>query len=138
MKKQWILIANASMARLLRRGTAIGPLIPLETMTHEQSRQKAGDLADDRPGTDNSRDANRFEAKSIGGVGIFPCADGRDEAAAVRLSEAMETVLREAPRPPIMPDIPIQALYRGDPPAEAADRVWFAGPGFWLERKSPQ
>jgi protein required for attachment to host cells len=64
MKKQWILVANASMARLLRRGAAIEPLIPLETLTHEQSRQKAGDLADDRPGTDNSRDANRFEART--------------------------------------------------------------------------
>ena len=83
-----------------------------------------------------SRGTDRFEAKSIGGVGIFPCTDGRDEAAAVRLSEAMDKVLRAAPRPPIMPDIPIQALYRGDPPADAADRVWYAGPGFWLERKA--
>ena len=79
---------------------------------------------------------DRFEARSIGGVGIFPCADGRDEAAAVRLNEAMDKVLREAPRPPIMPEIPIQALYRGDPPDDAADRVWYAGPDFWLERKA--
>jgi protein-L-isoaspartate(D-aspartate) O-methyltransferase len=86
----------------------------------------------------NQRDADRFEARSIGGVGIFPCAGGRDEGAGHRLSEAIDKVMKEAPRGRTLPEIPIQALYRGDPPADAADRVWYAGPGFWLERKAQQ
>ncbi len=82
-----------------------------------------------------ARDENRFEARSIGGVGIFPCAGGRDDEAAERLQAAWEQVIREAGnRQP--PEIPIQALHRGDPPEDAADRVWYAGPGFWLERKA--
>jgi hypothetical protein len=32
-------------------------------------------------------------------------------------------------------NIPIQALHRGEPAAENADRVWYQAPGFWLERK---
>jgi len=80
------------------------------------------------------RDENCFEARSIGGVGIFPCAGGRDDEAAERLQLAWERVLREADnrRPP---EIPIKALYQGNPPDDAADRVWYSGPGFWLERK---
>jgi protein-L-isoaspartate(D-aspartate) O-methyltransferase len=82
-----------------------------------------------------ARDDNRFEARSIGGVGIFPCAGGRDDEAAERLQAAWERVLRETGnRSP--PEVPIQALYRGDPPGDAADRVWYAGPNFWLERKT--
>jgi hypothetical protein len=34
-----------------------------------------------------ARDLNRFDARSIGGVGIFPCAGGRDEEAAKRFLE---------------------------------------------------
>jgi hypothetical protein len=30
--------------------------------------------------------------------------------------------------------IPVRALHRGDPDAEAADKVWYRAPGFWLER----
>jgi protein-L-isoaspartate(D-aspartate) O-methyltransferase len=86
--------------------------------------------------TADARNAKRFDARSIGGVGIFPCAGGRDEGAGHRLSEAIDKVLSEAPRGRTLPEIPIQALYRGDPPADAADRIWFAGPGFWLERKA--
>jgi len=28
-------------------------------------------------------------------------------------------------------------LHRGGPRAEDMDRVWYFGPGFWLERKAP-
>jgi protein-L-isoaspartate(D-aspartate) O-methyltransferase len=82
------------------------------------------------------RDENCFEARSIGGVGIFPCAGGRDDEAAERLQAAWERVVREAGnRGPT--EVPIKALHRGDPPADANDRVWYAGPDFWLERKTP-
>lgn len=83
-----------------------------------------------------ARNADRFDARSIGGVGIFPCAGGRDQDAAVRLDHAIDQLLREAPRGRTLPEIPIEALHRGDPPDNAMDRVWYAGPGFWLERKA--
>ncbi|VTU21589.1 Protein required for attachment to host cells [Variovorax sp. RA8] len=67
MKDQWILVANASVARLFRRGSASEALVPVETMTHRQSRLKGAELAHDRPGreaNDNSRGPNRFEPRS--------------------------------------------------------------------------
>jgi protein required for attachment to host cells len=67
MKDQWILVANASVARLFRRGSVAEALCPMATMTHQESRLKAAELAEERPGreaTDNSRGANRFEPRS--------------------------------------------------------------------------
>jgi protein-L-isoaspartate(D-aspartate) O-methyltransferase len=83
-----------------------------------------------------SRDANRFDARSIGGVGIFPCAGGRDEEAATRLEQALDQMASEARRSRLPPDIPIEALHRGDPGPGVEARVWYSAPGFWLERKS--
>ena len=79
----------------------------------------------------HARSANWFEAISIGRVGIFPCAGGRDETAAERLRLALEAL----PGGGWSGEIPIEALHRGDPDADAMDRVWYHGPGFWLERK---
>ena len=67
MKRQWILLANASHARLLTRDSAADPLIPVETMEHPESRLKASQLSDDRPGheaTDNSSGGNRYEPRT--------------------------------------------------------------------------
>ena len=67
MKRQWILLANASHARLLSRDSATDPLVPLATLEHPKSRLKASQLADDRPGheaTDNSSGGNRYEPRS--------------------------------------------------------------------------
>ncbi len=67
MKQQWILLANASHARLLSRDSATDPLVPLATLEHPESRLKASQLADDRPGheaTDNSSGGNRYEPRS--------------------------------------------------------------------------
>ncbi|MGE0420694.1 MAG: protein-L-isoaspartate O-methyltransferase [Reyranellaceae bacterium] len=72
------------------------------------------------------RQGEIFAARSIGGVGIFPCVGGRDDAAGERLQIALENV---QPR-----SVPIRALHRGEPAAEADKKVWYAGPGFWLER----
>ena len=67
MKHEWILLANASHARLFSRDSAADPLIPLETMEHPESRLKASQLSDDRPGqeaTDNSSGGDRYEPRS--------------------------------------------------------------------------
>ncbi|HEX7438733.1 MAG TPA: host attachment protein [Caldimonas sp.] len=67
MKPQWILVANASHARLFRRASPTDPLIPLATLEHAESRLKASQLADDRPGheaTDNSSGGNSFAPHS--------------------------------------------------------------------------
>jgi len=69
---------------------------------------------------------DRFDAASIGRVGIFPCLGGRDAKAAKRLEEALRSLAGRA-------DIPIAALHRGEPGPEA--QVWYHGPGFWLEHK---
>ena len=78
-----------------------------------------------------ARDRNRFDAISIGSVGIFPCIGGRDDEAAKRF----QNVLDELHRGSNFTEIPIEALHRGDPSPEVMDKVWYYGPGFWLERK---
>lgn len=77
------------------------------------------------------RRGDAFEAASIGWVGIFPCEGGRDEEAAARLARALKL---RGNRPGH--DMPIRALHRGTPDAEAMHRVWYDGPGFWLERSA--
>ena len=71
-----------------------------------------------------------FAADSIGPVGIFPCIGGRDEAAAQRLGEALIALRRSRGG-----EVPIAALHRGEAGGEEVERVWYYGPGFWLERK---
>lgn len=73
-----------------------------------------------------TREGAAFGAASVGPVGFIPCIGGRDEAAAERLQTALEALGRST--------VPIRALHRGAPTAADADRVWYAGPGFWLER----
>jgi protein-L-isoaspartate(D-aspartate) O-methyltransferase len=77
----------------------------------------------------DARDDNRFDARSLGGVGIFPCIGGRDEKAAERLRDALNELRRSTST-----EIPITALHRGNPDPDATDDVWYRGPGFWLER----
>ena len=67
MKPHWILVANASHARLFSRESPTAPLIPLANMEHPESRLKGSELADDRPGheaTDHSSGGNRYEPRS--------------------------------------------------------------------------
>jgi protein-L-isoaspartate(D-aspartate) O-methyltransferase len=73
------------------------------------------------------RRGDGFDAASTSGVGIFPCIGGRDEDAAKRLQEALAKLGNQP--------IPIKALHRGEPPADALGKVWYSGPGFWLERR---
>ena len=77
-----------------------------------------------------ARRGDRFEATSIGPVGIYPCIGGRDAAAAKRLRQALNEPGRESWFAPV----PIAALHRGEPGAEEMERAWYYGPGFWLER----
>src|SRR5262249_434900 len=79
------------------------------------------------------RDVNRFDARSIGGVGIFPCAGGRDDDAAARLGAGLGQKHPRAQKR-AAPGVPIPGLLSGGPPADAGDRVWYAAPGCWLER----
>jgi protein-L-isoaspartate(D-aspartate) O-methyltransferase len=71
------------------------------------------------------RGGDRFAASSLGSVGIFPCAGGRDAEASKRLGAVLRR-LRGGP-------VPVTALHRGAPPARRRS-VWYWGPGFWLER----
>jgi protein-L-isoaspartate(D-aspartate) O-methyltransferase len=80
------------------------------------------------------RRGDAFEAASIGGVSIYPCAGGRDEEAAGRLSRKL---MAGFPRRALAHEVPIFALHRGEPEAEAMPRAWYHAPGFWLER-TPQ
>ncbi|TYL85944.1 protein-L-isoaspartate O-methyltransferase family protein [Bradyrhizobium cytisi] len=73
------------------------------------------------------RRRNQFEASSIGAVSIYPCMGGRDEDAGKRLHAALEGL------PPSK--VPIRALHVGDPGSDDAEKVWFQGAGFWLERE---
>lgn len=51
---EWIVIADAASARLFRRESDAEPLVPLETIAHDASRQRSGALGDDRLGHGSS------------------------------------------------------------------------------------
>lgn len=69
-----------------------------------------------------------FAASSVSGVGIYPCVGGRESAAEGRLQTALDRLTSSTP--------PITALHRGKPAPTDRSRVWYAGPDFWLERKT--
>ena len=70
MKNEWILIANASVARLFSRDLDSDPLVPLHSFEHAESRLKASELADDRL----VHDSNDWRP---GGVSFEPRLDPR-------------------------------------------------------------
>ena len=74
------------------------------------------------------RQGDAFAASSVGGVGIYPCAGGREAAAEGLLQTALDRVRGNTP--------PIVALHRGEPSSNERRPVWYAGPGFWLEEAS--
>lgn len=67
MKPDWILIANATQARLLQKERG-GPLVVLKSFSHPQSRSKVSELADDRAGQERSD-------RSFGGTAYPPRLD---------------------------------------------------------------
>ena len=70
MKNEWILIANASVARLFSRESDSDALLPLHSFEHPESRLKASELADDRL----VHDSNDWRP---GGVSFEPRMDPR-------------------------------------------------------------
>jgi len=67
MKNQWILIANASTARLYGRASPERPLEILAEHNHPESRMKGSELGSDRPGheaADHSSAGARFEPRT--------------------------------------------------------------------------
>lgn len=67
MKSQWIVVANASHARLYRRAGPDAPLISMAALEHPESRLRGSQLADDRPGreaVDGSPGGARFEPRA--------------------------------------------------------------------------
>ena len=69
MKPDWILIANATHARLLSR-EAGSPMVVLESLEHPAGRQKIGDLADDRLGSEHTD-------RGFGGAAYEPRVDAK-------------------------------------------------------------
>ena len=64
MRKQWILVANGSLARIFSRTGTGDPLVPLETFDFPEGRLKGIDIERDRQGherSDNSTAAAHFE-----------------------------------------------------------------------------
>jgi protein required for attachment to host cells len=64
MKKQWILVANGSLARFFSRTGAGDPLVAVETIDFPEGRLKVSELERDRQGherSDNSSAATHFE-----------------------------------------------------------------------------
>lgn len=64
MTKQWILVANSSIARIFVRNSRSEPLEVLETIHHPEGRLQRSKLARDRPGherSDTSTAAARFD-----------------------------------------------------------------------------
>jgi protein required for attachment to host cells len=49
--KNWLVVANASRARVLEEGSDPGRFNHVADLVHMQSRQKGADLASDRPGS---------------------------------------------------------------------------------------
>lgn len=68
MKNEWILVANASLARLFSRKSDSAALVLLHTFEHLESRLKASELADDRLGHDSTD-------RRYGGVSFEPRTD---------------------------------------------------------------
>jgi protein-L-isoaspartate(D-aspartate) O-methyltransferase len=68
-----------------------------------------------------------YEASSIGWVGIFHCAGGRDSRAGRRLERAVQKSYRSGT------GVQICALHRGVRSAGSKRPIWYQGPGFWLE-----
>lgn len=48
--KNWVVVANASKARVLEASDTAGAYVHVADLVHPQSRQKGGELAYDRPG----------------------------------------------------------------------------------------
>jgi protein required for attachment to host cells len=67
MSRLWIVLGNASIARIFSRASPADPLVPLPALEHAESRLKGHELGSDRPGreaSDHSAGGNRFEPRT--------------------------------------------------------------------------
>jgi protein required for attachment to host cells len=69
MKPDWILIANATRARVLQRKPD-ARVVEVQSFEHPQSRSKVSDLADDRAGSERTD-------RSFGGTSYPPRVDAK-------------------------------------------------------------
>jgi protein required for attachment to host cells len=85
MKPNWILIANATQARLFQH-EGDGPIVLIASFSHPEGRSKISELADDRAGNERSD-------RSYGGAAYEPRMDAKrkeHERFAVELAEYLE------------------------------------------------
>jgi protein required for attachment to host cells len=54
MSAAWVVVADASRARIFTADTASGPLVEIQTLAHPEARLHEGDLVSDRPGRDRN------------------------------------------------------------------------------------
>lgn len=86
MQTSWVVIANAAGARLYQRET-VQNLVLLETLEHDQSREKGSQLASDRPG--------HFQGKG-NGRGAFVEETSPKEYEAQRFAQELADILDKA------------------------------------------
>jgi len=90
MKPHWILIANASYARLLQQqGDA--PLMVIKSFTHSEGRRSIGELTDDRAG-------HQSTDRSFGGTSYSPRTDAKHKERYRFAHELAEHLERHAQR----------------------------------------
>lgn len=71
MKPDWILIANATRARLLQKEAGC-PMVVIESFSHPESRMKTSELGDDRAGQEKAD-------RSFGGSAYQPRSDAHEK-----------------------------------------------------------
>ena len=88
MKPDWILIANATRARLLEQETK-DKVKELKSFHHPQSRSRAGELSTDRPGYQKSD-------RTFGAASFQPRTDPRQKEHVLFARELAQYLEREA------------------------------------------
>lgn len=90
MKPDWILIANATRARLLEQETK-GRIKELKSFEHPQSRSRVSELTDDRAGYERTD-------RSFGAASFQPRTDPKQKEHMLFARELAEHLEREAQR----------------------------------------
>lgn len=88
MKPDWILIANATRARVLQRKPD-ARVVEVQSFEHPESRSKVSDLADDRAG-------NERTDRSFGGTSYSPRVDAKQKEHLRFARELAEYLERQA------------------------------------------
>lgn len=89
MKPDWILIANASRARLLEQQQKKDKVKELKSFEHPRARSRVGELTDDRAGYERTD-------RSFGAASFQPRTDARQKEHTLFARELAEYLEREA------------------------------------------